>query len=128
MGKDLDIYLADTLGEMGLLYRLADVVVMGGGFIAGVGGHNPLEAAQLGVGVVTGPERFNHADPYAEMIGADAALAVEDAAGLARELAGLMAAPDRATDLGQKARAYAAAQAGAFEDGWCAIAPLLPAR
>jgi 3-deoxy-D-manno-octulosonic-acid transferase len=126
MGEDLDIYLADTLGEMGLLYRLADVVVMGGGFIAGVGGHNPLEAAQLGVGVITGPERFNHADPYAEMIAAGAALAVEDAAGLARELAGLVAAPDRLTELGEKARAYATAQAGAFEDGWRAIAPLLP--
>jgi 3-deoxy-D-manno-octulosonic-acid transferase len=127
MGEDLDIYLADTLGEMGLLYRLADVVVMGGGFVAGVGGHNPLEAAQLGVGVITGPERFNHADPYAEMIAAGAALAVEDAAGLARELAGLLAAPDRLTGLGERARAYAAAQAGAFEDGWRAIAPLLPA-
>jgi 3-deoxy-D-manno-octulosonic-acid transferase len=127
VGEDLDIYLADTLGEMGLLYRLADVVVMGGGFVAGVGGHNPLEAAQLGVGVITGPERFNHADPYAEMIADGAALAVEDASGLARELAALLAAPDRLTQLGDKARAYAAAQAGAFEDGWRAIAPLLPA-
>ena len=122
-----DIYLADTLGEMGLLYRLADVVVMGGGFVAGVGGHNPVEAAQLGVGVITGPERFNHADPYAEMIAAGAALAVEDASGLARELASLLAAPDRLRELGDRARAYAAAQAGAFEDGWRAIAPLLPA-
>ena len=126
MGENLEIYLADTLGEMGLLYRLADVVVMAGGFVPDVGGHNPLEAAQLGVGVITGPERFNHADPYAEMIAAGAALAVEDAAGLARELAGLLAAPDRLTELGEKARAYAAAQAGAFEDGWRAIAPLLP--
>jgi len=129
-GEDLasvDIYLADTLGEMGLLYRLADVVIMGGGFVPGVGGHNPLEAAQLGVGVITGPERFNHADPYAEMIAAGAALAVEDAAGLTRELTGLLAAPDRLTELGDKAGVYAAAQAGAFEDGWRAIAPLLPA-
>ena len=126
LGENLDIYLADTLGEMGLLYRLADVVVMAGGFVPDVGGHNPLEAAQLGVGVITGPERFNHADPYAEMIAAGAALAVEDAADLARELAGLLAAPDRLTELGEKARAYAAAQAGAFEDGWRAIAPLLP--
>jgi 3-deoxy-D-manno-octulosonic-acid transferase len=121
------IYLADTLGEMGLFYRLADVAVMGGGFVAGVGGHNPLEAAQLGVGVITGPERFNHADPYAEMIAAGAALAVEDASGLALELGRLIAAPDRLTGLGDKARTYAAAQAGAFEDGWRAIAPLLPA-
>jgi 3-deoxy-D-manno-octulosonic-acid transferase len=127
MGKDLDIYLADTLGEMGLFYRLADVVVMGGSFVPGVGGHNPLEAAQLGVGVVTGPERFNHADPYAEMIAAGAAVGVNDAKGLERELAALLAAPDRLRKLGENARAYAAAQAGAFEDGWRAIAPLFPA-
>ncbi|HEX4196481.1 MAG TPA: glycosyltransferase N-terminal domain-containing protein [Caulobacteraceae bacterium] len=121
-----DIYLADTLGEMGLFYRLADIVVMGGSFVSGVGGHNPLEAAALGVGVLTGPERFNHADPYAEMIEAGAALAVADASGLGRELAALLAAPDRMRDLGARARAYAAGQAGAFDDGWRAIAPLLP--
>ncbi len=122
-----DIYLADTLGEMGLFYRLADIVIMGGSFVGGVGGHNPLEAAQLGVGVVTGPERFNHADPYAEMIAAGAAVGVDDERGLERELAALLAAPDRLRQLGENARGYAAAQAGAFEDGWRAIAPLLPA-
>jgi 3-deoxy-D-manno-octulosonic-acid transferase len=129
-GEDLagaDIYLADTLGEMGLFYRLADVAIMGGSFVSGIGGHNPLEAAALGVGVLTGPERFNHADPYAEMIETGAALAVTDAAGLGRALAGLLAAPDRMRELGERAHAYAAAQAGAFEDGWRAIQPLLPA-
>ena len=127
VGENLDIYLADTLGEMGLFYRLADLVVMGGSFVPGVGGHNPLEAAQLGVGVIAGPERFNHADPYAEMIEAGAAVGVDDVQGLGRELATMLAAPDRLRELGENARAYAAAQAGAFEDGWRAIAPLLPA-
>lgn len=122
-----DIYLADTLGEMGLFYRLADLVVMGGSFVPGVGGHNPLEAAQLGVGVVTGPERFNHADPYAEMIAAGAAVGVGDAQGLGRELAALLIARENLGGLGERARAYAVAQAGAFEDGWRVIAPLLPA-
>jgi 3-deoxy-D-manno-octulosonic-acid transferase len=125
--EDLDIYLADTLGEMGLLYRLAGVAIMGGSFVPGVGGHNPLEAAQLGVGVITGPDRFNHADPYTEMIAAGAALSVDNARGLERELTALLAAPDRPRQLGEQARAYAAAQAGAFEDGWRVIAPLLPA-
>ncbi|HEY3888970.1 MAG TPA: glycosyltransferase N-terminal domain-containing protein [Caulobacteraceae bacterium] len=125
--RSIDIYLADTLGEMGLFYRLADLVVMGGSFVPGIGGHNPLEAAQLGVGVVTGPERFNHADPYAEMIASGGAVGVADASGLGRELATLLAAPGRLRGLGEQARAYAAAQAGAFEDGWRAIAPLLPA-
>ncbi len=129
MGEDLsriDVYVADTLGEMGLFYRLADLVIMGGSFVPGVGGHNPLEAAQLAVGVITGPERFNHADPYAEMIAAGAALGIDGAPSLAGELTGLLTAPERLRGLGENARAYAAAQAGAFEDGWRAIAPLLP--
>jgi 3-deoxy-D-manno-octulosonic-acid transferase len=95
--------------------------------VPGVGGHNPLEAAQLGVGVVTGPERFNHADPYAEMIAAGAAVGVGDAQGLGRELAALLIARENLGGLGERARAYAVAQAGAFEDGWRVIAPLLPA-
>ena len=61
---DVDVYLADTLGELGLFFRLADVAVMGGGFVAGVGGHNPLEPARLGVGVVSGPHVVNFADIY----------------------------------------------------------------
>jgi 3-deoxy-D-manno-octulosonic-acid transferase len=57
---DTDLYVADTLGELGLFLRLADVVVMGGSFgppsvRPPVGGHNPLEPARLGKPSVTGP-------------------------------------------------------------------------
>lgn len=48
------VYLADTLGEMGLWYRLAGLAVLGGSLIAGVGGHNPLEPARLGCPFVVG--------------------------------------------------------------------------
>ncbi|MEM1148372.1 MAG: glycosyltransferase N-terminal domain-containing protein, partial [Pseudomonadota bacterium] len=57
-----DILLADTMGEMGLWYRLADTVYLGGGHSPGVGGHNPLEALQLGKPVITGPSVFNFKD------------------------------------------------------------------
>lgn len=57
-----DILLADTMGEMGLWYRLADCVYLGGGHAPGVGGHNPLEALQLGKPVLTGPSLFNFRD------------------------------------------------------------------
>jgi 3-deoxy-D-manno-octulosonic-acid transferase len=126
-GEDLDVYLADTLGETGLFYRLADVAVMGGGLVSGVGGHNPIEAARLGVGVVTGADVFNHADVYDEMVQAGGALMVRDRPDLERTLAGLLASPEQLRALGEHARAYAAAQIDRFEDGWRAIAPLLPA-
>ncbi|MEO1322213.1 MAG: glycosyltransferase N-terminal domain-containing protein [Pseudomonadota bacterium] len=57
-----EILLADTMGEMGLWYRLADTVYLGGGHAPGVGGHNPLEALQLGKPVVSGPSVFNFRD------------------------------------------------------------------
>ena len=54
-----DILLGDTIGDMGLWLRLCDTVYLGGGHKEGVGGHNPLEAIQLGKPVVTGPNVFN---------------------------------------------------------------------
>lgn len=53
------VYLADTLGEMGLWYRLADLVYLGGGHAEGIGGHNPLEPLRCGCPVITGPALFN---------------------------------------------------------------------
>ena len=57
---DTDLYVADTLGEMGLFLRLADVVIMGGSFAPAlgreaVGGHNPLEPARLGTAARIAP-------------------------------------------------------------------------
>lgn len=70
--KNTDILLADTIGEMGLWYRLADFVYLGGGHAPGVGGHNPLEPIRLAQPVVTGPSVFNFEDTIAvlEEIGA----------------------------------------------------------
>ncbi len=55
------VLLADTMGEMGLWFRLADAVYLGGGHTANVGGHNPLEPVRLGKPVVSGPDVFNFA-------------------------------------------------------------------
>ena len=51
---DLDVYIADTIGEFGLLYRLARLAFLGGSLAPGLGGHNPLEPARLGCPVVSG--------------------------------------------------------------------------
>lgn len=57
--RETDILLADTIGEMGLWYSLADAVYLGGAHTTGVGGHNPLEAIRFSKPVVTGQEAFN---------------------------------------------------------------------
>ncbi|CZE49077.1 lipid IV(A) 3-deoxy-D-manno-octulosonic acid transferase [Campylobacter geochelonis] len=49
-----DFILLDTLGELVNFYKIADVVVLGGSFIKGVGGHNPIEIAQFNTPLING--------------------------------------------------------------------------
>jgi 3-deoxy-D-manno-octulosonic-acid transferase len=58
-----DIYVADTMGELGLFYRLAPIVFMGGSLVEH-GGQNPIEAIKLGAAIVHGPHVFNFTDVY----------------------------------------------------------------
>jgi 3-deoxy-D-manno-octulosonic-acid transferase len=44
VSKEIQVYIVDTIGELASLYRFADVVIIGGSFVKGIGGHNPLEA------------------------------------------------------------------------------------
>lgn len=60
---NLDVYIGDTLGEMGLYYALAPIVFMGATFVP-KGGHNPIEAAQFGSFVVHGPHVFKNPQLY----------------------------------------------------------------
>jgi 3-deoxy-D-manno-octulosonic-acid transferase len=110
-----DIHLADTLGEMGLFYRLADIVVMGGGWSLGVGGHNPLEAARIGRALITGPGVFNATDVYAEMRAEVAVIEAPDADALARHLRGLLDYPHIRRRMAQAAKTYADRQSGLLD-------------
>lgn len=120
-------YIADTLGELGALFALADVVVMGGGFVEGVGGHNPLEPARLGRAIVTGPHAFNARDIYTEMFDEAAAIEARDASALTRHVRGLLTYPLIARRTGEAALAYANRQGAALEAAMALLEPLLPA-
>lgn len=89
-----DVYIADTMGEMGLWFRLSPISFIGGS-IANVGGHNPYEAAQLGSVILHGPHVHNFADIYDRLGRAGAARRVTDAKTLAADIASLDA-PARA--------------------------------
>jgi len=56
---DSDIILCDKMGELINLYAIADVVILGGSFVSGVGGHNPLEPAYFGTKIISGESIFN---------------------------------------------------------------------
>ena len=66
IAPDTDVYIADTLGELGLFYRLCDISFVGGSLVD-KGGHNPLEPARLGAAILHGPHVFNFDDTYREM-------------------------------------------------------------
>lgn len=120
-------YVADTLGEMGLLYSLADVVVMGGSFLPGIGGHNPLEPARLEKPILTGPHTFNAVSLYADLFAQAAAIEAADSTQLARHLRGLGTYPHIGRRMGEAALAYADGQGGALDQALALLDPLLPA-
>ncbi|MES2032955.1 MAG: 3-deoxy-D-manno-octulosonic acid transferase [Pseudomonadota bacterium] len=126
LGAGIQVYVADTLGEMGLLFRLSAMAVMGGSFVDGVGGHNPLEPARLGVPPITGEWAFNFTDVYRDMFDEQAALLAEREDDLARVMHGLLADPSRARRTGATARAFARARSAALEEAWDKLEPLLP--
>ena len=77
LNSDTQVYLADTLGELGLFYRLSPIVVMGGSFIPH-GGHNPIEPAQLNCAIILGAHMFNFIEITNDMVAAKATIHLTD--------------------------------------------------
>lgn len=109
-----NIYLADTMGEMGTLYTLTPVACVAGSFTWG--GHNPIEPAQLGASAVLyGPKMTNFLAIAASMNAADAALQVADAQELAKSVHDLLNDPKRIDDLRRRAHEWAQEMAGSAD-------------
>jgi len=121
---DTDIYVADTMGELGLIYRVAPVVFVGGS-LASHGGQNPIEAIKLGAAVLHGPHVWNFAEIYDALDKARGAGQVTDAGELAvRVGAWLKDADERATVVAA-AREAIEPLGGALERTVAAIEPYL---
>ena len=122
--RTTDIYVCDTLGELGIFYRLAPVVFMGGSLVQH-GGQNPIEAVKLGAAVLHGPFIGNFAEIYAALDGVRGADLVADTRRLTlRAHAWLKDAEERnrVVIAGQKA---VAAMGGALERTLAALDPYL---
>jgi 3-deoxy-D-manno-octulosonic-acid transferase len=125
-GSGSAIYICDTIGELGLFYRLAGVVFLGKSF-AGGGGQNPIEPARLACAILHGPMTGNFSDAYAALDAAGGALEVGRPEALGDALVTLF---DDTAKLRAMARAAADAverRAGAVERSMRALAPILPA-
>ncbi|TVR06714.1 MAG: 3-deoxy-D-manno-octulosonic acid transferase [Salinarimonadaceae bacterium] len=87
--REIDFYVADTVGELGLFYRLAPLVFVGGSLVPR-GGQNPIEPAKLGAAILHGPHVQNFSEVYAALDRAGGALPVADAKTLAAVLEDLI--------------------------------------
>ncbi|WP_246263382.1 3-deoxy-D-manno-octulosonic acid transferase [Caulobacter soli] len=122
-----EVIVADTLGELGLWYRLADLALIAGSFVPGIGGHNPLEPARLDCPIVSGPHVENWLTAYADLRDADGA-AFADASVLGERLAGLLAEPAALSSQAGRARVFTAQRDAEARAGLDRIIALLDAE
>ncbi len=106
------IYLADTMGELGTFYQLADIVFMGGSLVAH-GGQNPLEAARFSNALLTGPHTHNFAAIVARFVADDAIRIVADKTALAQNVIELLHDNGARNALAQNAASVVAEARGA---------------
>ncbi len=111
MAKDTAIYVADTIGELGIFYRLSSIVFMGGSLVKH-GGQNPLEPARLECALLTGPYTENFAASYDELLQHQAVVRVTDADGLALKVAELLQDHERCQKMASAAADLMATKTG----------------
>lgn len=117
------IYVADTLGEMGLWYRLAPATFLGGSLVE-VGGHNPFEPAALGSAIIHGPHVQSAGEIYTRLGEAGAAAQVQNAAELGRTVIDLLE-PHRAAALAHAAWEVTSSGAGSTERALAEITQMI---
>jgi 3-deoxy-D-manno-octulosonic-acid transferase len=122
--RDIDVYVADTLGELGLVYRIAPIVFMGGS-LASHGGQNPIEAIRLGAAVVHGPHIWNFAEIYGTLDQAHGAELVADEKDLTTRLGAWLADPKARSKVAEAAAQTVEQLSGALERTLAALDPYL---
>jgi 3-deoxy-D-manno-octulosonic-acid transferase len=125
-GVDNEIYLADTLGELGLFYRLAEIAFIGGS-TGSLGGHNPLEAAQLDCAIIHGPDMSNFRTVAADLAASRAALSFDDEAGLVQAVGQLLEDRNERQRLARAARKVSLDNADALDRITDVLAPFVEA-
>jgi 3-deoxy-D-manno-octulosonic-acid transferase len=122
------VYIADTLGEMGVFYDLAPIALVAGSLLPHLKGHNPIEPAKLDTAILTGPHVESFQDLFDALAAADGATTVTNAETLAAGVAALWrdeAARERRIEA---ARAVMSQGVEALETTVRELAALLPMR
>lgn len=122
---DTDIYIADTLGELGLFYRLCPIILMGGSFVS-VGGHNPIEPAFLGCALLFGPHMENFSEIAKKFETQEAAFWVKNEEEAVQKIKFLLENPEACFDLAHRAEKAAKSECAVLERIMEDILPFLP--
>src|SRR5206468_12740961 len=117
-----DIYVADTMGELGLFYRSAPIVFMGGSLVEH-GGQNPIEAIKLGAAIVHGPHVFNFTEVYDALDAGGGARKAETPDALMKQLGQLLAEPAAREAMGAASGRVVDELGGALERTLAALEP-----
>jgi 3-deoxy-D-manno-octulosonic-acid transferase len=119
-----DIYVVDTMGELGLVYRLAPIVFVGGS-LASHGGQNPVEPIKLGAAILHGPHVWNFAEIYSALDAAHGAEQVTDVGKLAVRMGAWLTDSGERRTVVEAARQTVATLGGALERTVLALDPYL---
>lgn len=124
---DTQVVIGDTMGELMLLYGIADLAFVGGSLVER-GGHNPLEAAAHAIPVLMGPHTFNFKDICARLQQADGLITVTDADSLDKEIGTLLTDEDYRLYYGRHAVDVLHQNQGALQRLLQLLEPYLPQR
>ena len=127
INPETEIYIADTLGELGLFYRLCHVVFVGGSLVSH-GGQNPLEPARLDNAILHGPHIGNFSEIYEGMDATSAALRIESAEALGSAVEALLQDPVKCANLAEAAQQTVAAADHVINHTIEVLQPLLPSK
>ncbi len=122
--ENTDIYIADTIGELGIFYRMAGITFMGGSLVEH-GGQNPLEAARLECALLVGPHTASFTDIYNELEKEHAVIRVRDSDALAEKVGVLLSDHEKQEDFASRAMKLMASKSGILEHYMDALSPYL---
>jgi 3-deoxy-D-manno-octulosonic-acid transferase len=121
---DINLYLADTFGELGMLYSLAGIAFVGGSLVE-IGGHNPFEAARLNCAILLGPHTANCVAMVDALVTAEATEIVTDEIALAAAVSRLLDEPALRSKRAERAANVAASGLGTLDAVMDRLAPWL---
>ncbi len=121
------VVIGDTMGELMLLYGIADIAFVGGSLVE-TGGHNPLEAAAHGVPVLMGPHVFNFKNICAKLQQAGGLITVTDTPSLVEKVSMLLTDNKSRLHYGRQAAEVLRENQGAMQRLLHLLAPYLPPR